>query len=139
MLYYIYYKGNSYSLGRTDDRYPAIIAGLSCQGTEKTISSCNRAPNVDLQYCSLEVVETQCQGNTNNVEHANISIKHKTIMTKLLLSAVISYYLFLIQSLVVMVMSVFLMAITLAEYKYVLLEYGVQFAVTVTGIIMMPV
>ena len=65
LLYSIYYKGNFYSLGRTDERYPAIIAGLSCQGTEKTIGSCNRAPNVDLQYCSLEVVEIQCQGNSN--------------------------------------------------------------------------
>ena len=38
-----------------------------------------------------------------------------------------------------MVMSVSLITITMAEYKFVLLEYGVQFAGTVTGIIMMPV
>ena len=58
----IYLLGNSHKSGLTDHRFPALIPGINCHGTESLLSSCVFAPLSDLSHCSIEVVELNCKG-----------------------------------------------------------------------------
>lgn len=53
-------SGNSYKLGLTDEKFPAFISGISCNGNERSLSLCSSAPLSDLSHCSIEVVELYC-------------------------------------------------------------------------------
>ena len=55
--------GNIYEKGWTDEKYPIIITGFDCSGSDTRLSSCSPSVNSNIQYCSNnEVINLSCEG-----------------------------------------------------------------------------